>query len=440
MAEFKLPADIDTERLVLGSIILDHPTHTAVFNLLASDDFSLEKHRRIYAALHEMDAAGMAIDRVTTATYLQSKSQLQSVDGISYLVSLDEGLPQFPNIEAYVETIREKSALRKIIYAARHLMNRCVSPGEKSSDLIALADRTLMEINYKPAETAELMNVKEVVDAAGGVDAFIDPKMGFGVKTPWLKLTEMTGGYRRGELFVIAGNPSHGKSAAAFQVAMEVAEQGLGALIFSLEMSRESLVRRMACKRARVDGAKLRAGYLNTEERSRLSFALYELSKWPLWIAEHGIGTVSAIRAALRRKKAKHEVFMIVIDYLQLLQGIGKKENRSTEIAEITRGLKLLAMDDDINVQLLSQLNRDNLKERRAPALHDLRESGSIEQDADAVAFVWRPEMLWRDREDLKGIAELCLWKQRNGPTGKIDLVWVNHLAAFEEKAAQNDE
>ncbi len=209
-------------------------------------------------------------------------------------------------------------------------------------------------------------------------------------------------------------------------------------------MSRNSLVKRMACYRGRIDGAKLRAGYLNSEERARLRNAIHEMSNWPLWIVEHGISTVSAIRASLRKRRSKRDVFMIVIDYLQLLQTIGRSgQNRTTEVSEITRALKLLATDEDVNVQLLSQLNRDNMKERRPPELRDLRESGSIEQDADAVAFVWRPEMLHRDREDLHGVAELILAKQRNGPTGKIPLVWLGNITAFENAAEdfrQDDE
>ena len=226
-----------------------------------------------------------------------------------------------------------------------------------------------------------------------------------------------------------------GKSAAALQVAMRCAQDGLPTLYFSLEMTRESLVRRMACYRGRIDSAKLRAGYLNKEERSRLLAAINEISKLPLWIIEHGISNVSAIRAELRSARAQSDVFMIVIDYLQLLQSIGKQNNRNTEVAEITRQLKLMAMDENVNVQLLSQLNRDNMKERRAPEPRDLRESGSIEQDADAVVFVWRPELLFREREDLKGVAELILVKQRNGPTGKIELVWLGNITAFENRA-----
>jgi replicative DNA helicase len=433
MPEQQLPCDVAAERLVLGSVILNHVQHAEVFQLLTADDFSLDSHRKIYATMRAMDADGETIDRITVASKLNDLKLLESIGGFTKLADLDTGLPDIPNIESYIEILREKSALRKIIYAAQNLMNRCLSGVPDSKDLIAQADESLMKIGYQPNDAAELLKSGEVVQTEGGMDRFLNPEIG--VRTPWELFTEKTGGYRRGELFIIAGNPSMGKSAAALQVAMQVAKDGLGVMYFSLEMSRASLVRRMICYRARVDSAKLRAGFVNQDERARLRNAINEASAWPLWIAEHGISTVSGIRAAFRKLRVKEDVFMIVIDYLQLLQSIGNHSNRNAEVSEITRQLKLLAVDEKVNVQLLSQLNRDNMKERRAPELRDLRESGSIEQDADACAFVWRPEQLWRDREDLRGVAEIILAKQRNGPTGKIELTWLGSLTAFESRA-----
>ncbi len=433
MIERALPQDISAEKLILGSLILDHAAHTEVFSLLQPEDFTLEWHRRIYGAMKVMDAAGETIDRVTIARRLDDLKQLKSIGGLAYLVSLDDGLPQFPHLDSYVEIIREKSAQRKIIVLAQHLMTRSLSTDADAGTLVALAEQMLMDVNYKADETAEGLKPGEVVEQEGGLEKFLYPTPG--VATPWPRFSEVTGGYRRGELFIIAGNPSMGKSALAMQIAMKIAQESLGVCVFSLEMSRASLLRRMACYKARVDGAKLRAGYLNSDERSRLRAALNEMFDWPIWIAEHGISTVPAIRSTLRKRRAKTDIFMVVIDYLQLMQSIGKHSNRSTEVSEITRQLKLMAVDEKINVQVLSQLNRDNMKERRAPELRDLRESGSIEQDADATAFVWRPEMLFRDREDLHGLAQLILAKQRNGPTGKIDLTWLGHLTAFESRA-----
>ncbi len=433
MSVQQLPCDLAAERLILGSVILDHPAHVGVFQLLKSDDFALEKHAVIYNALARMDENGETIDRVTIISKLQDRRELQSVDGISYLVSLDDGLPQLPNIEAYINIVREKSALRKIIYALHHLTNRCMVAGADSAELIQAVDQAMTQINAKQSEVAELLNAGEIIERAGGIDKFLNPPPG--IRTPWTVFTEKTGGYRAQELCVIAGNPGMGKSAMAIQTAMRVAEDGRGVMFFSLEMSRDSIVKRMAVYRARVDGRKISAGYANYDERMKLTKAIHEITNWPLSIAEYGISTVSGIRAALRAKRAHQEVFMLVIDYLQLLQVIGKSSNRNEEVSEITRTLKLLAMEEKVNIQVLSQLNRENKKERRAPELQDLRESGSIEQDADQVTFVWRPEMMWPDREDYKGLVELIIAKQRNGPTGKFQLTWLGHLTALENRA-----
>ena len=361
---YQLPCDLAAERLILGSIILDHSSHSDVFTLLQPEDFSLEKNRRIYTVMRVMDSAGESIDRVTIASRLVDLKQLESVDGFSYLVSLDDGLPQMPSIESYINILREKSALRKIVVAADHLINRCIAADANSAALIASADQALMQINQNQAETAEALTAGQIIDKAGGINKFLNPDPG--IRTPWTQFTEITGGYRTQELNVIAGNPGMGKSAIAIQTAMRVAEDGRGVLIFSLEMSRASMIRRMICYRGRVNGHLLRAGYVNDQDRTKLRHAINEIAKWPLWIAEYGISTVSGIRAALRSKRSKgQDIFMLVIDYLQLLHVIGKSTNRNEEVSELTRSLKLMAMEEDVNIQLLSQCNRENKKERR---------------------------------------------------------------------------
>lgn len=436
MSNQPLPCDLFAERLVLGSILLDAATHVDVFRMLAPEDFALDKHSTIFRTMREMDAAGDVVDRITVASRLQELKKLEAVDGFTYLVMLDEGLPQLPNVEAYVDIIKEKSALRKIIYAAHHLINRCMTADADSAELIALADRTIMQIDRQQLETGESLTAGEIIARSGGIDKFLSPDPG--IRTPWTKFTEITGGYRTQELNVVAGNPGMGKSAIAIQSAMRVARDGQGVMMFSLEMSRASMIRRMACYEGKVNGAHLAAGYLNADDRGRLRKAIQEISSWPLWISEYGNSTVSEIRSALRAKRAQgHAVFMLVIDYLQLMHVVGKPENRNTEISQITRQLKLLAMEEKVNIQLLSQCNRENKKERRAPELQDLRESGSIEQDADSVTFVWRPELMWRDKEEFRGLAELILAKQRNGPTGKIELTWLGHITAFENRAEE---
>jgi replicative DNA helicase len=430
----QLPCDLAAERLILGCVILDYQAYLEVFSLLKMEDFSLHQNQEIYRDMLAMDAAGVPIDRITLASRLNDRNQLRAIGGFTYLVSLDEGLPEGFHIESYIKIVLEKSALRKIIHTASNLIDRCMVADTESAELIALADQTLMQINQHQGETAEALNVGEIIEKGGGIEKFLNPDPG--VQTPWIRLTEITGGYRRQELNVVAGNPGMGKSAIAIQCAMKVAEAGLGVMIFSLEMSRGSMIKRMACYRARVDATKLQEGYLNADERTRLRKAIYEISKWPLWISEYGVSTVTGIRAALRAKRSrKHDIFMLVIDFLQILHGVGRPESRNEEVSKITRTLKLLAMEEKVNIQLLSQCNRENKKERRAPELQDLRDSGSIEQDADSVAFIWRPEMMWRDKPEFRGLAELILAKQRNGPTGKIELTWLGQFTAFENRA-----
>lgn len=432
----KLPCDLAVERLILGCIILDYPAYVEIFSLLKVEDFSLHQNQELYRVMVAMDAAGIPIERITIASRLNDLRILETIGGFSYLVSLDEGLPDGLNVESYIKILLEKSALRKIIVTAHNLIDRCMVADTDSAELIAVADQTLMQINRHEAETAEALTAGQIIEKGGGLDKFLNPDPG--IRTPWTRFTQITGGYRIQELNVVAGNPGMGKSAIAIQAAMRVAEDGRGVMIFSLEMSRASMIKRMACYRARVDATKLAEGYLNADERTRLRKAILEMSAWPLWISEYGVSTVTGIRATLRAKRSrKHEVFMLVIDYLQILHGVGKPESRNEEVSEITRSLKLLAMEEKVNIQLLSQCNRENKKERRSPELQDLRDSGSIEQDADSVAFIWRPELMWRDKPELKGLAELILAKQRNGPTGKIELTWLGHFTAFENRAEE---
>lgn len=443
LLERGLPAHLESERAILGSLALSHQAHAEALTLLSPDDFSIEKHRRIFGAMLAIDRAGGQIDRITLASELIDRGQLESVDGLTYLATLDSDLPQFLGIGHYVEIVKEKAALRRIIIAAQGLVNRCLGSEETSAEIIAGAEQALSEIGQAAtSDTAAMLTPGEVIEASGGLQKFLSPQRGIGVETPWKRLSDMTGGFRRGELFVVAGNPSHGKSALALQIGAHCASLGHGTQIISLEMSRESLVERLACSRARVDSAKLRAGYLSHEERARLQKAVNGILDWPLWLGEHGVSTTVGIRSALRKQRVKSDVFMVVIDYLQIMNSLSRSQNRNAEISEMTRTLKLLAVDERVNVVLLSQLNRDNVKEKRPPALHDLRESGSIEQDANAVLFVWRPEMLPgnRERADLRGHAELLLAKQREGPVGKIDLIWIPSYTKFESRVEDANE
>jgi replicative DNA helicase len=278
-------------------------------------------------------------------------------------------------------------------------------------------------------------------DYQGGLNAFLDPSKRIkGISSGFSKLDEMTGGMHAGELIILAARPSMGKTAFALNIAQHVATKlNKAVAVFSLEMSRESLLTRMLCASARVDSQKFRSGYLNSEERQRLQVAASQLVRSPLYIDDSAGANLMDIHAKLRRLQAerKQELGLVVVDYLQLMSGRGRFENRNQEISTISRGMKLLAKELNVPMLVLSQLSRatETRQGDHRPQLSDLRESGSIEQDADVVAFIFREEVYKRDREDLRGLAELLVSKQRNGPVGKVDLVFLHHLTKFENRA-----
>jgi replicative DNA helicase len=435
-----LPVNLDAERFVLGAILMDDALYIQVAGSLESEDFSLEKHRRIFLRMGELYHRGERIDRVTVANELMKQNQLESVDGVSYLVSLDEGLPALANLDSYVRIVNDKAVLRRIIFTSQKLIDRCIIGEEEPDQILASAEETLLKLGETRAKDA-LVNPQRILEEFdGGINAFLDPSKRIkGLSTGFLKLDEMTGGLHPGELVILAARPSMGKTALALNIAQHVASQPnekQTVAVFSLEMSRESLLTRMICAGARVDQQKFRAGYLNQDERRRLAKTASELVQAPLFIDDTSGTHMMDIHAKLRRLKAEHGLSLVVIDYLQLMSGRGRYENRNQEISTISRGLKLLAKDLKVPMLVLSQLNRapETRPGDHRPQLSDLRESGSIEQDADLVAFIFREEVYKQEDERLKGLAELLVAKQRNGPTGKVNLVFLKEFTKFENR------
>jgi replicative DNA helicase len=434
-----LPTNLEAERLVLGSIILDDSLYIQAASTLEPDDFSLDKHRRIFSRMGELHERGESIDRVTVANELLRYNELEACGGLSYLVSLDDGLPHIVNIESYIRIVRDKAVLRRIIFASQHLMNRCVAGEEEPDEILAGAEETLLKLGEARVK-AGLLNPRQILDEyEGGINAFLDPSKRIkGISTGFLKLDEMTGGLHAGELFILAARPSMGKTALALNIAHHVAvKHGEAVAVFSLEMAKESLLTRLVCAGARVDSQRFRTGYLNADERRRLQTSLTELAQAPIYIDDTAGAHLMDIHAKLRRLQAERKLGLVVVDYLQLMSGRGRFENRNQEISSLSRGLKLLAKELNVPLMVLSQLSRapETRQGDHRPQLSDLRESGSIEQDADLVAFIFREEIYKRDREDLRGLAELLLAKQRNGPVGTVNLVFLNHLTKFENRA-----
>src|ERR1700728_4199651 len=431
-----LPANLDAERFVLGAILMDDALYIQVAGALEAEDFSLEKHRRIFLRMGELYARGDRIDRVTVANELMKQNQLESVDGITYLVSLDEGLPTLANLESYVDIVKDKAILRRIIFTSRNLIDRCIIGEEEPDQILASAEDSLLKLGDTRAADA-LVNPKQILDSfEGGINAFLDPSKRIkGLSTGFLKLDEMTGGLHEGELIILAARPSMGKTALALNIAQHVAmfpEKKQTGAVFSLEM----LLTRMICAGAPVDQQKFRSGYLNQDERRRRARTASDLVQAPLFIDDTSGTHLMDIHAKLRRLKSEHGLSLVVVDYLQLMSGRGRFENRNQEISTISRGLKLLAKELKVPMLVLSQLSRapETRPGDHRPQLSDLRESGSIEQDADLVSFIFREEVYKPDREDLKGMAELLLAKQRNGPTGRVNLVFLKEFTKFENR------
>src|SRR5580692_7624377 len=432
-----LPTNVDAERFVLGSILLDESFYIQAAGTLEADDFSLEKHRRIFRRMGELQDRGEKIDRVTVANELMKFNELEACDGLSYLVSLDDGLPQIPNLDSYLRIVKDKSILRLIIHASQNMMNRCLMAEEDPSTILAGAEETLLKLGEARVKTG-LLGAQQILESyEGGINAFLDPSKRLkGISTGFTKLDEMTGGLHGGDLFILAARPSMGKTALALNLKKLVA-------VFSLEMSKESLLTRMLCAAARVDSQRFRAGYLTQEERRKLNHALHELVEAPLYVDDTAALHLMDMHAKLRRLQMEHgKVGLVIVDYLQLMTGRGRFENRNQEVSALSRGMKLLAKELNVPMMVLSQLSRavETRQGDHRPQLSDLRESGSIEQDADLVGFIFREEVYNRDREDLRGLAELIVAKQRNGPIGTVNLVFLHAQTKFENRAEDTGE
>ncbi len=454
-----LPANLDAERVLLGSVILNYFESWKFVENLPVEIFSLEKHRRIFGSMKRLSESGSAIDRITLADELMKQGLLESVDGLGYLVSLDDGLPEIHNPSSYVRILQEKSALRAAIFTAQKVIDRCMIAQEDSREILDSAEEKFRSIRVvDPREGGTKSTEQIVAEFPGGIGAFLDPFQRVkGIQTGFTKLDDITGGLRGDEMIVLAARPAMGKSAIALNIAYNVAartepelmeklQRGgsmtdadfaemFGVSFFSLEMSGSSLVERLLCSAARVDQHKFRLGFLSKDERSALQRNLGMLSEVPIFIDDNPGGGLDGIAQKLRKDVRERGVKLGIIDYIGLMSQ--KAENRQNEVSKIARGIKLLTKELHIPIMALSQLNR--AVDTRAggsfvPQLSDLRDSGSIEQDADLVMFLVREVLYKKDRPDLKNQADLYVAKQRNGPIGKIPLTFLGQFTKFENR------
>ncbi len=433
--ERTLPHNVDAEKSVLGAILVNNENYYRVLENLRPEDFYLDAHRVIYRQMVELIGRSRAVDLITIQEELVRASQLESAGGITYLASLLEGIPHLVNIEHYIEIIREKSLMRQLINAANKVMAECYDQAEPAEEILDRAEQTLFSLSEKRIKTG-FVSVRELELPATRLleKLYTEREMITGVATGFRDLDRLTSGLQPSDLIILAARPSMGKTALCLNVAQQVAlHKQLPVGMFSLEMSKEQLLMRMLCAEARVDAHKVRTGYLGKEDFRKLIDALGRTTQAPMFIDDSSSLTVMEMRAKCRRLKAEHGLSLIIVDYLQLMSGYGRVENRTQEISGISRGLKALAKELNVPVIALSQLSRapEQRQGDHKPQLSDLRESGSIEQDADLVMFIYREEV-YKPSEENAGLAELIISKQRNGPTGVVKLAFLREYTRFE--------
>src|SRR5208337_4927388 len=440
-----LPANIDAEKTILGAILLDNAAHSEAAEKLDADDFSLDSHRRIFLRMTELMNEQRAVDIVTLANELARYKEVEAVGGVAYLASLTEGLPRRPVIEDYIRIVKDKSLLRKLMGICSMAIARAADQGETALEVLGAAESQLMEVTEKGL-THGFQSLDQIVQHSFGTidNLYKQSREVTGLATDFTELDRMTSGFQKGELFILAARPSMGKTAFAINMAQNAAVlHNAIVAVFSLEMSKESLLRRMLASQAWVDQRKLQTGFLGREPHDKLTGALGQLVESHLFIDDSAGISLAEMRAKARRlKQNAGGLDLIMVDYLQLMSatmpGASKRgfENRVQEVSAISRGLKAMAKELQVPVIALSQLSRSNEKrDDKRPMLSDLRESGSIEQDADVVAFIHR-EAYYNRKEDLsaeeKAEAEIIIAKQRNGPTGLVKMHWNSAFTRFD--------
>jgi replicative DNA helicase len=440
-----MPASIEAEKSILGAILLDNQSYNEAAEALKADDFYLDSHRRIYSRMMELVETGRPIDIITLSEELSKKKELEAVGGVAYLSSLTDGLPRRPSIAHYLHIVRDKALLRALIHACSGAIAQATEQADSAEEIIDAAESSIFRISENRIGQGFLGIADIVKNSFGSVDALYERGQRItGLETYYEKLDEMTGGLQPSDLIIIAARPSMGKTAFAINIAENAAVRGNKVVgVFSLEMSREALVLRMLSSQAHVDSHKLRTGFLGRDDRQKLVSALSTLVEARLYIDDTPGISLTEMRAKARRLMQQHgQLDLIVVDYLQLMSGGGGKkyENRTQEVSAVSRGLKALAKEMKVPVIALSQLSRapeTRGKGDQRPQLSDLRESGSIEQDADVVAFIYREEYYLREDvpPEKEGVAEIIISKQRNGPTGTVRLAFLKNSTRFENMA-----
>ncbi|HJY87194.1 MAG TPA: replicative DNA helicase [Candidatus Acidoferrales bacterium] len=438
LLERPLPQNLDAERSVLGAILLDNHTLNTAVEKLKPEDFFLDQHRRVYQQMIRLAEGQQAIDLVTLTDELHRRGELEAAGGAAYLAQLVDGVPRVANVEHYARIVKEKALLRGLIHSTHVIQQQALEAEEDADTILDRAESSIFQLAEERVR-AGFIGVKELVrqNFERLERIFTEGKRITGLSTGYRQLDNLTSGLQPSELLILAGRPSMGKTALALNVAENIALREEGPVaIFSLEMSKESLLLRLLASQARIDAHKFRTGHLARDDWRKMTESLGRLAEAPLWIDDSGSATVVEMGAKARRLKRDKGLSLVIVDYLQLVAARGRFSNRNEEVTSITRGLKALAKELKVPVLVLSQLTRAPEREERRPQLADLRESGAIEQDADVVMFIHRPNVYKvgatpEERDETKVIVA----KQRNGPTADVDFVFLHSYTRFEEAA-----
>ncbi|NMM52263.1 replicative DNA helicase [Paenibacillus aquistagni] len=428
------PQNQEAEQAVLGAILLQSEALITAMERVQVEDFYLPGHQHIFEAMIELNEENQPIDLITLTSHLQDKKLLDEVGGVSYLARLANAVPTAANVDYYAQIIEEKSMLRRLIRTATQIVTESYAGDDDVSALLSDAERKILEISNQRSSSG-FIAIKDVLMEVYEKVENLNMNQGgtTGIPSGFQDLDKMTAGFQRSDLIIVAARPSVGKTAFALNIAQNVGVRAKETVaIFSLEMSAAQLVQRMICAESNVDATRLRTGSLEDDDWEKLTMSIASLSEAEIYIDDTPGVTVADIRAKCRRLKKERGLGMILIDYLQLIHGRGKAgESRQQEVSEISRTLKQIARELEVPVIALSQLSRGvEQRQDKRPMMSDLRESGSIEQDADIVAFLYRDDYYDKESEK-KNIIEIIIAKQRNGPVGTVELVFLKNFNKF---------
>src|SRR5258705_3596973 len=440
-AERTLPHNLEAERSVLGAILVHNDAFNTAAQVIDSSDFYRDAHRRIFDRMITLSERNEAIDFATLKEELSRGGDLENVGGPAYIASLVDGVPRATNIGYYARIVKEKATLRNLIYAANKILTNAYEADQEPELILDEAESSIFAVADDRLKAGFVPMRDLVKESFPKIELLFEHKrLVTGVPTGFVDLDEMTRGFQPGDLVIIAARPSMGKTSLVLNIAQHVAVQpDLTVGFFSLEMSKESLFIRLLTSEAQIDSHRLMSGAIGQKDYGRISHALETLSAMRLFIDDTANIGVLEMRAKSRRLQAEHGLNLLVLDYIQLMTARGRYENRTLELASISRSLKGLAKELSVPIVVLSQLSRaPESRSDHRPQLSDLRESGALEQDADVVAFIFR-EDLYQDKSqpptDAQGVAELMIGKQRNGPTGVVKLAFIREFTRFENLA-----